>query len=100
METGNDRELDAPRARYRLPLRKPPFFAIALVPAITFTFGGLRIDERCRVMDGHDCAIRGLFAAGADAGGAYVETYGGGLGMALALGYVSGEEAARAARGE
>ena len=97
METGDDRELDAPRARYRLPLKDPPFFAIALVAAITFTFGGLRIDQRCRVMDRHDSPIPGLYAAGADAGGAYVETYGGGLGMALALGYVAGEQAAHAA---
>jgi len=100
MDTGDDRELDAPRARYRLPLKNPPFFGIALVAAITFTFGGLRVDQRCRVMDRHDSPISGLYAAGVDAGGAYVETYGGGLAMALALGYVAGEQAAHAARRE
>ncbi len=96
METGDDRLLEAPRHRNRFPVRRPPFSAIALVPAITTTFGGLRVDERCRVLDRHGSPIPGLYAAGADAGGAYVETYGGGLAMALALGYVAGGQAASA----
>jgi succinate dehydrogenase/fumarate reductase flavoprotein subunit len=94
MESGDDSGLEVPRLRSRRPLREPPFLAIALVPAITFTFGGLRVDGRCRVLDRHGQPIPNLLAAGVDAGGAYVESYGGGLGQALTLGYVAGTEAA------
>jgi predicted oxidoreductase len=94
MLAGDDRALDVPRQAYRAALTEPPFYAIALVPAITFTFGGLRADGRCRVLDRHGRPIPTLFAAGADVGGSYVDTYGGGLAMAMALGYVAGEAAA------
>jgi succinate dehydrogenase/fumarate reductase flavoprotein subunit len=95
MEAGDDRGLDVPRLRARRPLRQPPFLAIALVPAITFTFGGLRVDGRCQVLDRYGQPIPNLLAAGVDAGGAYVESYGGGLGQALTLGYVAGATAAQ-----
>ena len=80
--------------RNRRPLAEPPFTAIALRPSITFTFGGLRVDEACRVLDRHGGPIPGLFAGGVEVGGIYVEQYGGGLGAALALGYAAGDGAA------
>jgi len=56
------------------------------VPAITFTFGGLRVDADARVLDDDGRPIRGLHAAGADAGGLYVRAYAGGLAAALTFG--------------
>jgi hypothetical protein len=82
--------LEVPRVGHRHPLVEPPFFAIQMNPALTATFGGLRVDGRCGVLDRHGQPIPGLFAAGADAGGAYVDVYGGGLGAALATGWVAG----------
>jgi succinate dehydrogenase/fumarate reductase flavoprotein subunit len=99
MAAGSDARLPVPRRAHRRPLTEPDFIAVALVPAITFTHGGLRIDGQCRVLDRHGEAIPGLFAAGADAGATYYEEYGGGLAMALTLGRVAGTAAAAAARG-
>ena len=81
------RELDA------APLLSPPYYVIEVIPAITFTFGGLRIDERARVLDDRGEPVPGLLAAGADAGGVFHQAYAGGLATALAFGL----EAARTA---
>src|SRR5581483_6028522 len=68
------------------PLRDPPYYVIEVIPAITNTWGGLRIDERARVLDASGTPIPGLLAAGADAGGVYDRAYGGGLAAGLTLG--------------
>jgi succinate dehydrogenase/fumarate reductase flavoprotein subunit len=78
--------LDPPRALHRLPIDRAPWFAIEVEPAITFTFRGIRIDEDAHVLDDAGVPIEGLLAAGADAGGLYVEAYGGGLSMSLVFG--------------
>jgi succinate dehydrogenase/fumarate reductase flavoprotein subunit len=69
-----------------MPIDQPPFYVVEAVPAITFTFGGLRIDPHARVLDEDDRPIPGLLAAGADAGGLYVRAYAGGLAAALVFG--------------
>jgi succinate dehydrogenase/fumarate reductase flavoprotein subunit len=68
------------------PLVDPPYYVIELIPAITFTFTGLRIDERAHVLDETGTPIRGLLAAGADAGGVFNRAYAGGLATALVFG--------------
>jgi succinate dehydrogenase/fumarate reductase flavoprotein subunit len=75
------------------PLTDPPYYVIEVIPAITFTFSGLTIDERARVLNAEGAPIPGLLAAGADAGGIYHRAYAGGLAAAL----VFGLEAAKAA---
>ncbi|WP_028710040.1 FAD-dependent oxidoreductase [Paracoccus pantotrophus] len=87
-----DPNLDPPRFRHRRPLMKPPFFAIEVQPAITFTHGGLGIDEKARVLDDAGKPIPGLFAAGADAGGTYHRSYAGGLSMAGIFGIECAKE--------
>ena len=59
------RKLDA------APLVDPPYYVIEVIPAITFTFSGLRIDPQARVLDESGHVIPGLLAAGADAGGVF-----------------------------
>jgi succinate dehydrogenase/fumarate reductase flavoprotein subunit len=81
-----DGTIDPPRRFDAVPIDRPPFSVIEAVPAITFTFGGLRIDEDARVLDEDGQPIPGLLAAGADAGGVYVRAYAGGLAMALVFG--------------
>jgi hypothetical protein len=56
--------------------------------AITHTIGGLRVDERARVV-----GAEGLWAAGADAGGISTGGYSSGLASALVLGLTAAEEA-------
>jgi succinate dehydrogenase/fumarate reductase flavoprotein subunit len=64
----------------------PPYYVIEVIPAITNTWGGLRIDTRARVLDASGAPIPGLLAAGADAGGLYERAYGGGLAAGLTFG--------------
>jgi succinate dehydrogenase/fumarate reductase flavoprotein subunit len=82
-EAGNPspgRKLDA------APLVRPPFYVIEVIPAITFTFSGLRIDPQARVLNESGEVIPGLLAAGADAGGVFNRAYAGGLACALVFG--------------
>jgi tricarballylate dehydrogenase len=48
---------------------------------ITFTFGGLRVDEHARVLDGVGAPMDGLYAAGELVGGLFFHNYPGGSGL-------------------
>ncbi len=69
-----------------LPLDRPPYYVVEAVAAITFTFGGVLIDDRARVLDEQRRPIPGLLAAGADTGGLFVRAYAGGLAAAAVFG--------------
>ena len=75
-----------PRVKDATPLLTPPYYVIEVVPAITFSFGGLLIDAGARVLDEHRVPIPGLLAAGADSGGVFYRAYAGGLANALVFG--------------
>jgi hypothetical protein len=62
--------------------------AVRVRASITHTIGGLRVDDRARVVDAD-----GLWAAGADAGGISTGGYASGLASALVLGLVAAEDA-------
>ena len=85
------------RAKDGRPLTEPPYYVIEVVPAITFSFTGLRIDPRARVLDEHGEPIPGLLAAGADAGGVFVRAYAGGIASALVFGLQAAATALSAA---
>jgi fumarate reductase flavoprotein subunit len=61
--------------------------------AVTSTIGGIRIDERARVLDERGEPIPGLFAAGVDAGGWSTGGYASGLAAALVFGRIAAESA-------
>jgi fumarate reductase flavoprotein subunit len=61
--------------------------------AVTHTIGGVRIDERARVLDDAGTPIDGLFAAGVDAGGWSTGGYASGLAAALVFGRIAAESA-------
>ena len=74
----------------------PPAGAVAAVrvkPGITHTIGGLRVDERARVLRADGSPVSGLFAAGADAGGVATGGYASGLAAALVFGRIAAETA-------
>ncbi|WP_158215289.1 FAD-dependent oxidoreductase [Candidimonas nitroreducens] len=50
MESGRTDELAPARKRFRRPLSKGPFYAVFVKAGITFTMGGLAIDEQARVL--------------------------------------------------
>lgn len=82
---GQEAPLDAPVTAPE-PLRESPFHALMVQPSVTFANTGLRIDTAARVLDANDRPIRGLLAAGVDAGGFYNVGYAGGLSASLVLG--------------
>jgi fumarate reductase flavoprotein subunit len=51
------------------PIRTAPYYAARLCAGITYTMGGIAIDGDCRVLDGDDNPIMGLYAAGCCTGG-------------------------------
>ena len=61
---------------------------------VTHTLGGLRVDERARVLREDGTPIDGLFAAGVDAGGIASGGYASGLAQALVLGLAAAESVA------
>jgi fumarate reductase flavoprotein subunit len=62
--------------------------AVRVRASITHTIGGLKIDERARVV-----GAEGLWAVGADAGGVSTGGYASGLASALVLGLTAAEDA-------
>jgi succinate dehydrogenase/fumarate reductase flavoprotein subunit len=73
-----------------LPFPAPPDarVAVRVAPGITHTIGGLRIDDRARIV-----GVGGLFAAGADVGGVSTGGYASGLAAALVFGRIAAETA-------
>ena len=84
------------KTNWALPINEPPFEAYVTTTGITFTFGGLRIDERGAVQDLSDRPIPGLYAAGELVGGLFYENYPGGSGLmaGTVFGKLAGESAA------
>ncbi|HET7137198.1 MAG TPA: FAD-binding protein [Gaiellaceae bacterium] len=79
-----------------LPFDPPPgvVAAVRVVASITHTIGGVRIDDRARVLREDGSPVDGLWAAGVDAGGVATGGYASGLAQALVLGLVAAEDAA------
>lgn len=69
--------------------------AVHVAAAVTHTIGGLRTDERARVLGSGGTPIAGLYAAGADVGGISTGGYASGLAAALVFGRIAAEEALR-----
>jgi len=65
---------------------KPPFRALVVQPAITFTHAGLATDSLARALDDRGRPVAGLLVAGADVGNVYRRGYAGGLAAALTFG--------------
>ncbi len=92
---GESVSLDAPLPVTPEPLTEPPFYALEVVPSITFTYGGLRSDLEGRVLDHDNVPVSGLWVGGVDAGGLSNWTYAGGLAAAYFTGRRAGMAAAR-----
>jgi succinate dehydrogenase/fumarate reductase flavoprotein subunit len=78
-----------PASELVFPVPEDAAVAVHVRAAITHTIGGLRVDERARVV-GAD----GLWAVGVDAGGVSTGGYASGLAQALVLGLAAAEDAA------
>ena len=89
---GDPRQLPNPCLRA---LDEGPFYAMPIHPGDIGTNGGLRTDERARVLDEAGTAIPGLYAVGNNAASAMGESYPGAgvtIGPAMTFGYVAARD--------
>ena len=79
------------------PLDAPPYVAYQITCGITFTFGGLKINQYAEVNNQDAGIIPGLFAAGELVGGLFYFNYPGGTGLTsgAVFGKIAGEQAAK-----
>jgi tricarballylate dehydrogenase len=79
-------------------LDTPPYEGYAVTCGITFTFGGLRVNTDCEVLNTDYQPIRGLYAAGELVGGIFYFNYPGGSGLCsgAVFGKIAGTSAGRA----
>lgn len=74
--------IEPPKSNWAQPLDTPPFEAYATTCGITFTFGGLRIDQESgQVLDVNFHPIPGLYCAGEMVGGLFYFNYPSGTGL-------------------
>ena len=87
------------KTHWALPLNKPPYFAYPVRPGITFTYLGLKTDDKASVFF-NGKASPNLYAAGEiNAGNVLGKGYTAGVGMSIGtvFGRIAGEQAAKAA---
>jgi tricarballylate dehydrogenase len=93
--------LSPPKSHWARRIERKPFFGYPLRPGITFTFLGLKVDARARVLMADGTPSANLFASGEImAGNILGQGYLAGFGMTIGtvFGRIAGEEAARLAR--
>jgi tricarballylate dehydrogenase len=90
--------LTPPKTHWARRLDTPPYYAYTLRPGITFTYLGVAVDARARVLMADGRPSANMFAAGEImAGNVLGEGYLAGIGMTIGgvFGRIAGEEAAR-----
>ncbi|HTF46345.1 MAG TPA: FAD-dependent tricarballylate dehydrogenase TcuA, partial [Pseudonocardia sp.] len=95
IKDGRAARVDPPKSNWAQALDTPPYYGYAVACGITFTFGGLRVDERAQVLDHAGQPLPGLYAAGELVGGLFSGNYPGGSG--LTAGAVYGRRAGHSA---
>ncbi|HEY2630180.1 MAG TPA: FAD-dependent tricarballylate dehydrogenase TcuA [Usitatibacter sp.] len=91
-----------PKTHWARAIDTPPYFAYPLRPGLTFTYLGVGIDEKARMLMADGKPAANVFAAGEImAGNVLGKGYLAGIGMAIGttFGRIAGEEAARHVRG-
>jgi tricarballylate dehydrogenase len=91
--------LNPPKTHWARPIDTPPFFGYTLKPGVTFTYLGLKVDDRAAVQFGGQPSSN-LFAAGeVMAGNVLGQGYTAGVGMTIGtvFGRIAGASAAAAA---
>ena len=81
-------------------LDAPPYFAYSVTGGITFTFGGLKINENAQVIGTDWRPLPGLFTCGEMVGGLFYDNYPAGTGLVsgATFGRIAGRNAAKLAR--
>ena len=84
-----------PKTNWAETIDTPPYTGYAVTTGISFTFGGVKIDNRGRVVTNAQEPIPGLYAAGEMVGGLFYYNYPGGSGLSagMVFGRLSGTNA-------
>ena len=92
------RGLTLAKSNWAQKLDQGPFRAYPVTGGITFTYGGLKVDDAGAVLDTSDAPIPGLYACGELVGGVFYNGYPGGSGLTsgAVFGRQAGYGAARA----
>jgi tricarballylate dehydrogenase len=87
------------KTNWALKIAKPPFYAYSATGGITFTFGGLKVNEQAQVIGTDWRPIKGLFCCGEMVGGLFYDNYPAGTGLVsgATFGRIAGRNAAAAA---
>jgi tricarballylate dehydrogenase len=90
--------IDPPKTNWAQALDTPPYYSWGVTGGITFTFGGVKIDQNAQVISSGWKPIKGLYAAGEMVGGLFHYNYalGTGLMSGAVFGRIAGRSAARA----
>jgi tricarballylate dehydrogenase len=94
--------LTPPKTHWARVIDTAPFYAYPLRPGLTFTYLGVTVDEKARMILQDGTACENIFAAGEImAGNVLGKGYIAGIGMSIGttFGRIAGEEAARHVRG-
>jgi tricarballylate dehydrogenase len=89
--------IDPPKTNWAQALDTPPYYSWGVTGGITFTFGGVKINQHAQVISSGWKPITGLYAAGEMVGGLFHYNYA--LGTGLMSGAVFGRIAGRSAAG-
>jgi tricarballylate dehydrogenase len=89
------RDLTPCKSHWALPIDTAPYHAYPIISSNVFTFGGLKVDEKARVLDHDGEPIGGLYAAG-EVIGMYYGNYTGATSVlkGLVFGRIAGADAA------
>ena len=89
--------IEPPKTNWAQTIDTPPYLGYAVTCGISFTFGGVKIDTRGRVVTNSQEAIPGLYAAGEMVGGLFYHNYPGGSGLSagMVFGRLAGTSAGR-----
>jgi tricarballylate dehydrogenase len=92
----SSRGLNPEKTNWALKLDKPPYYAYSATGGITFTFGGLRVNEKTQVIGTDWRPIKGLFCCGEMIGGLLYDNYPAGTGLVsgATFGRIAGRSAA------
>lgn len=95
--TGTDKDFGRSATQMTAAITTPPFYAVAVTPAIHHTMGGLHVDEGMHVLRADGSAIQGLYAAGEVTGGVHGGNRLGGNGVAdiVVNGKIAGKNASQ-----
>jgi len=92
--------IEPAKTNWALRLEKPPFVAYGVCCGITFTYGGVMVNDAGEVLHRTGAPIPGLYAAGEITGGIFYHNYPSGAGLMLGavFGRIAGTQAAGFAR--